>query len=70
MVWKHLYQIIYEGVQENIVILNVTIFCVQTEEPTSNFVVQLLHLLRVKQQYFPVFLLEAKKIQKILKTTT
>ena len=32
MVWKRLYQIIYEGVQENIVILNVAIFCVQTKE--------------------------------------
>ena len=26
--WKRLYEIIYQGVQENIVILNVTIFCV------------------------------------------
>ena len=31
MVWKRLYKIIYQGVQENIVILNVTIFCVQTK---------------------------------------
>ena len=31
MVWKHLYQIIYEDAQENIVILNVTFFCVQTK---------------------------------------
>ena len=31
VVWKRLYKIIYQGVQENIVTLNVTIFCVQTE---------------------------------------
>ena len=31
MVWKRLYKIFYQGVQENIVILNVTIFCVQTK---------------------------------------
>ena len=31
MVWKRLYKIIYQGVQEDIVILNVTIFCVQTK---------------------------------------
>ena len=31
MVWKRLYKIIYQGVQENIVILNVTIFCGQTK---------------------------------------
>ena len=30
VVWKHLYKIICQGVQENIVILNVTIFYVQT----------------------------------------
>ena len=29
--WKSLYKIIYQGVQENIVILNVIIFCVQTK---------------------------------------
>ena len=29
--WKRLYKIIYQGVQENIVILNVTIFSVQTK---------------------------------------
>ena len=29
VVWKRLYKIIYWGVQENIVILNVTILCVQ-----------------------------------------
>ena len=31
VVWKHLYKIIYWGVQENIVILNVKIFCIQTK---------------------------------------
>ena len=31
VVLKRLYKIIYQGVQENIVILNVTIFCVQTK---------------------------------------
>ena len=31
VVRKCLYKIIYQGVQENIVILNVTIFCVQTK---------------------------------------
>ena len=31
VVWRRLYQIIYQGVQENFVILNVTIFCVQTK---------------------------------------
>ena len=31
VVWKHLYKFIHQGVQENIVILNVTIFCVQTK---------------------------------------
>ena len=31
MVWKRLDKIIYQGVQENIVILNVAIFCVQTK---------------------------------------
>ena len=30
VVWKRLYKIIYQGVQENLVILNVTTFCVQT----------------------------------------
>ena len=51
--WKRLYSIIYEGVQENIVVLNVTIFCAQTKSVvTSKFVVQLLHLLRVKELYF------------------
>ena len=29
VVWKRLYKIIYQDVQENIVILNVTIDCVQ-----------------------------------------
>ena len=29
VVWKRLYKIIYQDVQENIVILNVTILCVQ-----------------------------------------
>ena len=32
MPWKHLYWITFEGVQENVVILNVTTFCVQTKE--------------------------------------
>ena len=31
LVWKRLYKIIYQGVQENIVILDVTISCVQTK---------------------------------------
>ena len=31
VVQKRLYKIIYQGVQENIIILNVTIFCVQTK---------------------------------------
>ena len=31
MVWKRLYKIIYKGVQESIVILNVTIFSVQAK---------------------------------------
>ena len=31
VIWKRLYKIIYQGVQENVVILNVTIFCVQTK---------------------------------------
>ena len=31
MVWKRLYKIICQGVQENIVILNVTVFCVQAK---------------------------------------
>ena len=31
VVWKRLYKIIYQGVQENIVILNATIFCLQTK---------------------------------------
>ena len=31
MVWKRLYKVNYQGIQENIVILNVTIFCVQTK---------------------------------------
>ena len=31
VVWKRLYIIIYQGVQENIVILNVAFFCVQTK---------------------------------------
>ena len=31
MVWKRLYKIIYQSVQENIVILNVTIFCVNNK---------------------------------------
>ena len=31
VVWKRLYQIIYQGVQENIIILNVTIFCFLTK---------------------------------------
>ena len=53
MVWKHLYSIIYQGVQENIVVLIVTIFCVQTKSVvTSKFVVQLLHFLKVKELYF------------------
>ena len=53
VVRKRLYKIIYQGFQENIVILNVTIFCVQTKIfGTIKFVVYLLHLLWVKQQYF------------------
>ena len=46
-------------------------FCVQTKECcNNNFVVQLLHLLRVKgPHFFLVVLQEAKKIQKILKST-
>ena len=51
MVWKHLYEIIYEGVQENIVILNVTVFRLRNVV-TSNFVIQLLHRLRVKGLHF------------------
>ena len=35
--WKRLYKIIYQGVQENIVIMNVTIFVFRLV--TSNFVV-------------------------------
>ena len=31
VVWNRFYKIICQGVQENIVILNVTIFCVQTK---------------------------------------
>ena len=31
VVWKRLDKIIYQSVQENIVILNVTIFCAQTK---------------------------------------
>ena len=31
VVWKRLYKIIYQGVQENIIILSVTIFCVHTK---------------------------------------
>ena len=31
VVWNRLYKINYKGVQENIVILNVTIICVQTK---------------------------------------
>ena len=31
VIWKRLYRIINQGVQENIVILNVTIFCIQTK---------------------------------------
>ena len=31
VVWKRLYKIIYPSFEENIVILNVTIFCVQTK---------------------------------------
>ena len=31
VVWKRLYKTFCQGVQENIVILNVTIFCVQTK---------------------------------------
>ena len=31
VVWEHLYKIIYLGVQENIVVLNVVNFCVQTK---------------------------------------
>ena len=29
VIWKRLYKIIYQGVQESIVIVNVTNFCVQ-----------------------------------------
>ena len=31
VVWKRSSKTIYEGVQENIVILNIAIFCVQTK---------------------------------------
>ena len=66
MVWKRLYKIIYQGVQENIVILIVTILCVQTKEfgkikfccPTTTPFV-------LKSNIFSVVLQEAKKIQKI-----
>ena len=52
MVWKHLYQVIYK-VFKNIVISNVTIFVFRLRNVvTSNFVVQLLHFLRVKWLYF------------------
>ena len=60
-----------EGVQENIVILNVTILVFQLRNAvTSNFVIQLLHFLRVKGLYFAVVLQEAKKIQNISKSTS
>ena len=53
VVWKRLYKIIHQGVQENIVILNVTIFCFETKVfGNIKFVVQLLYLLCVKPQYF------------------
>ena len=40
VVWKHVYKIIYQGVQENIIILNVTIFVSRLRYlVTSNFVV-------------------------------
>ena len=62
MVQKCLYSVIYQGVQENIVVLNVTIFCVQTKSVvTSKFVVQLLHLLRGKEPYFFSSLLRNKE---------
>ena len=50
--------------------LNVTVFVFRLRiGGTSNFVVQLLHLWRVEGLYFSVVLQEAKKIQKILKST-
>ena len=40
VVWKRLYKINYQGIQENIVILNVTIFVFRLKYlVTSNFVV-------------------------------
>ena len=43
VVWNRLYKIIHQGVQEIIVILNVTIFCVETKVfGNIKFVVQLL----------------------------
>ena len=54
MVQKRLYlKIIYEGVQENIVILNVTIFCVQIKECCNiKFCCPVITPLRVKGLYF------------------
>ena len=55
MVWKHLYKTIYQGVQENIVlvILNVIIFCVQTKVLGNiKFCCLIITLFLVKQKYF------------------
>ena len=57
-------------VQENIVILNVTIFCVQTKECQHHILLSTYYtFLELKGYIFSLILQEAKEIQKILKST-
>ena len=62
MVWKHLHKIIYQGVQEN-VILNVTIFVFrQRYLVTSNFLYNYCTFCELNSNIVTVVLQEEKKI--------
>ena len=68
MVWKRLYEIIYQGVQENFIIPNVTIFCVQTKVFSNIKVCVLIITPFVNQSaiFFSAVLQQVKKIQENL----
>ena len=72
MVWKRLYKIIQQGVQENIVILNVTIFCVQTEAFGNIKFCSLIVTPFVSQTaiFFQQFFNKLGKYRKIFKSTS
>ena len=61
----------YEGVQENIIILNVTIFCVQSKECCNiKFYCEIITSFDSQRaMVFQKFFKKQKKIQKILKST-